>query len=242
MIIISYGQPKSASTFMVHLLKQACELRGSSQNDLRDRIFSGEFSQYKSFLGEGIKRLTEIHDRMNDGEYLAIKTHSKFDQNIRSFIEERKALAFVSYRHPGDAALSAFEAGASERAVGKNIQFARLDTHRKAIDNMIGHVDQVTVPWIKSGLAHSFSYQQVTQDSDDTVRRIAKIFEIDASELLNDSQVSALLSGEKRVYNFNKGVSGRYVDVFSPEDRAYLEEKCADFIRFCNGEIDVDSL
>ncbi len=242
MIIISYGQPKSASTFMSHLLKQASELRGSPQDALRDRIFSGDFSQYRHFLGDGVKSLQEIQCRMSSNECLSIKTHSKLDESVCNLIETRQAIAFVSYRHPGDAALSAFEAGASERAAGKNVQFAYLKTHRMAIDNMIGHISHVTVPWIKSGLAHSFSYRQVTQDSENTVRRIAEIVAVDPDDLLNDPVVDALISGKKRVYNFNKGVSGRYAEVFSTDDRAHLEEKCRNFIRFCNDEIDANEL
>lgn len=242
MIVISYGLPKSASTFMVNLLKRACEVGGSNQEELKDRVFVGNLAKHRNFLGDAVRELPEISENISDNEMLVVKTHSRLTPEIKAMLSEGKAIAFASYRHPGDAALSAYEAGASERAAGKSVQFARLDTHLKAIDTMIGHVNSTTIPWLKSGLAHSFSYNQATQDGVQTARKIAAVIGIDADDLLRDTQVVALLSGKKRVYNFNKGVSGRYMDVFSPEDRAYLEEKCADFIRFCNGELDTDAL
>lgn len=241
MLIISYGQPKSASTFMVNLLKRACAAMGSEQEQLKDRVFVGDLSKYRNFLRD-IDALREISLSIGQDDYLAIKTHGALTRSTRELIDGGKAVAFLSYRHPGDAALSIFEAGARERAAGKSVQFSRLDTHRKAIDSMAGHIRRTTVPWLKSGLAHPFSYQQITQDGETAVQRIANIIGVDGDALLKDEQVSALLSGEKRVYNYNKGVSGRHREVFSSEDLMYLEERCGKFNRFCNGEIGVEAL
>lgn len=141
--------------------------------------------------------------------------------------------------------MSAFEAGDKARKAGDTSSrqdFYKLLTHRDAIEFMANHVNSTTIPWLKSGFGAAYSYQELTKSPENLLHKLSEVTGVELDRLKSKPAVRRLIKGEDRVYNFNKGVSGRHREVFSPADLAYLEERCGRFIRFCDGEIGIEQV
>lgn len=244
MIVLTYGQPKSASSYLAELARRACELSGSNQKDLQARLLNGRPGVSGGFWSGGLQGLGKVAAGLAPGERLAIKTHSPPAKVISPLIAEGQLRVLISYRHPGDAALSMFEAGEKIRAEGSDRQpaFARLTTHRAAIDAAIGHVERTLLPWLRSGLGEAFAFDVLVNEPEAILPQIAEVVGIPLEMLNADRAIGNLVSGRKRVYNFNTGLSGRYRDAFSPDDIAYMSGRIAPFIDYCEGRIPREAL
>lgn len=103
-------------------------------------------------------------------------------------------------------------------------------------------LDKATIPWLKSGLGTAFCYEQITGETDTVLDALAQMLNLPIALMKQHQDLQDILSGKTRVYNFNKGVSGRHREVFSPADLAYLKVRCGQFIRFCDGEIGIEEV
>lgn len=243
MLFIVYGQQKSASTYLAHLTRQCCAATGVSPDEVKSRVLTGPLKKNRTFWSGDLSAVPEVADKLGPKDHMLIKTHVQFNPSYSEILDRPDIKVLISYRHPGDAALSAFEAGERARNEDKNWPFfASIHSHREGIDVMARLLDRATIPWLKSGLGTAFSYDQVTQESDKILETLRGFLGLSRAQLEQNEELQELLSGEKRVYNFNKGVAGRHREVFSQEDLDYLEQRCGPFIRFCNGEIGVQDL
>lgn len=243
MLFVVYGQQKSASTFLAHLTRHSCAAAGCNPDKVRARVLTGDLAGNRSFWNGDLFAVPEVADRLRPGEHMLIKTHVQYDPRYAEILARPDIHILISYRHPGDAALSAFEAGERARRNNENRPFfAGIRSHREAIDIMARLLDEATIPWIRSGLGTAFSYDRITRDTDSVLRCLGTKLNLPKARLDRHAGLQKLLSGETRVYNFNKGVAGRHRDAFSATDLAYLENRCASFIRFCEGEIGIGDI
>ncbi|OED45832.1 hypothetical protein AB838_22185 [Rhodobacteraceae bacterium (ex Bugula neritina AB1)] len=245
MILVVYGQQKSASTYLAHLARAVCESSGVPQEALRKRVLTGPLERHRVFWRDNhLFNVTKVADRLKPGENLSIKTHAEFQPRYTEALGRPDVRVLISYRHPGDAALSAFEAGErARREADKNKPFfSAIHSHRGGIDVMARLLERATIPWLKSAMGVPFSYEQITRETQSVLDVLCDLVNCRREALEANDALQALLSGERRVYNFNKGVSGRYKEMFSLADQAYLEERCGKFMRFCEGELPVASL
>lgn len=243
MIFITYGQQKSASTFLANLARQSCFAAGSDPDAVKKRLFTGDLEKQRSFWQGTLLPLGKLAPRLNKGEHTVVKTHSRFRPPYATALKRPRINVLISYRHPGDAALSAYEAGVRARA--ENLPwpfFASLQTLRQAIDAMSLILNRDTIPWLKSGLATAFDYDTLTRDSEVVVVHLAKMLKTTPEQLMAYPDLAALMEGKTRVYNFNKGTVGRHRELFSQAELDHLQERCGPFIRFCQGEIKVEDL
>jgi len=244
MLIILYGQQKSASTYLAQIARAACAIRGGNQMALRKRLLTGPWERNRTFWRDDLTRIGELADQVGPNGAMSIKTHSGYLPAYDALFARPDIRLFMSYRHPGDAALSAWEAGTRARAEGDPNKpfFSNLLTHRAAIDWMAGVVQMVTIPWLRSRLGQAFSYEVLTSDTAAVLAALAEALDLDPAALAADPEVAALVAGNARPYNFNQGVAGRHREVFDAADLAHLEARCGRFIAFCQGEIAVSDL
>jgi hypothetical protein len=133
MTILTYGQPKSASTFVTHIVKRCCEIKHGSQDDLRARL-SNEFSHENfSFWGGDLSPIKKFLDGIGPDEALVIKTHSPVAPEILDEINRGLIVPIITYRNVGDAALSAFDAGVKARKTGNMVQ---IETKGSTVDTV----------------------------------------------------------------------------------------------------------
>lgn len=244
MIILTYGQPKSASTYLAELARRACAIAGSNQNDLRASHLDGRPGVSGGFWAGGLNGLAKVAADLAPEDRLAIKTHSPPPRDLSELVAQGQLRILISYRHPGDAALSMFEAGEAIRAEGGDRQpaFASLTTHRAAIDAAVAHVRNTLLPWLRSGQGDAFPFDVLVNEPDKVLSQIAAAVGIGVDALMADRAIRNLVSGRKRVYNFNTGQSGRYRDAFSAEDIAYLTDQIGPFIDFCEDRLPREAL
>lgn len=229
MILLQYGLPKSGSTFLTRLLVEATDSRGVSRQALLDRVYVGEFASKRGYWGGSLAGLAEMADMLGKDDILVVKTHSPLIRKVRDIIEAGKCVPFITFRHPGDAALSVYEAAMKEKEANEKSQFFRYDTHRKAVDFICDHARINTIPWMQAFPANTFRYEEFTVQAKSTKRRIEELIGLESGALEGVEGIEDLISGKKKVYNFNKGISGRYLDRFSDDDLEYLRSKSGDY-------------
>ena len=242
MIFLVYGQQKSASTFLANLARQSCFAAGSNPDAIKKCLFTGELEKKRDFWDGTLSELNQIASQLNETEHTSVKTHSRFQPCYATELNHPQIKIMMSYRHPGDAALSAYEAGEKARQNNLPWEWASLMNHRDAIDAMADFLEKQTIPWLKSGLATAFDYDTLTRNSEVVIDHLAQALKTTSDQLMAYPDLAALLEGKTRVYNFNKGIAGRHQEVFSQKDLAYLEERCGPFTRFCNKDIGRDAL
>jgi hypothetical protein len=244
MLLVLYGQQKSASTYLARLARAACTVAGSDQIALRNRLMTGAWARNRGFWRDGLAKVGQLADQLGTDNALSIKTHARYRPLYGTVLDRPDIRVLISYRHPGDAALSAWEAGVQARAAGDPSKpfFAALESPRAAIDWMARVVEKDTTPWLKSGLGTAFSYDVLTRDPARVLAVLAAPLGLSVARLAADPEIAGLIAGRARVYNFNQGVAGRHREAFGAADLAYLEERCGRFIRFCQGELPLTAL
>lgn len=243
MIILAYGQPKSASTFLFLLIKRASEIMGSDLGELRRKVFAGDPSRVTEYWSGELDPLAEFAERLNQGDYLPIKTHACYPQKLEKLFKSGEILPYISYRNAGDSALSVFEAGEKARRERNYSQdFYKIESHREAIDYIGKHVTSCTIPWLKSGVGRMYSYDDISSSPAKLLEDLADTVNVAPSLFLNDQVIADFIGGKRKSYNFNKGIAGRHTEIFSEEDLAYLEERFGRFNRFCAQELPLDQL
>ncbi|WP_297539250.1 hypothetical protein [Roseovarius sp.] len=243
MIILTYGQPKSASTFLFLLMKRACEVMGSDLCQVRRRVFSEDPSRTEEFWRGHLDPLAGFVGKVHDSDFLPIKTHDGFPKKLERFFKSGEILPYISYRNIGDSALSAFEAGEKARREKNYKQdFHKIESHREAIDYIGKHVVSFTIPWLRSRVGYAYSYDDISSSPAKVLESLSEVANVDPELFLRDPVLADLIEGKRKAYNFNKGVSGRHMEMFSEEDLAYLEEKYGRFNKFCAQELSLDQL
>lgn len=232
MLILVYGVPKSASTFATAIARAMVQAAGHDQAALRDKHIPGD--DKTGFIVD-LADLAAIAHTLADSEMIVLKTHSPRDATVET-LEARGVLRCIaSYRDPRDAALSAFEAAEKARASNDHRQgFFQLESLDDAINFTIRHVDLVARPWLLAPAVLKLNYDFLTRTSEDAALQIAHHLGLEPKAAIHAAR--HLLSGKKRVYNFNVGQSGRYKDTFSAAQLRTVERRAGDYVSFCAGD------
>lgn len=235
MIILVCGQPKSASSYLAAVARAACNVAGHNQKELT-RTYLADCPEMKgSFWAGPLGRLFDVAQAMPAEDVLVVKTHAPPPKGAAKAIAAGQVLPMMSVRHPGDAALSCYEAGEKARAPDGPTQpaFAALLSHRDAIDFMAQSIERTVMPWFDLPGVWAVGYDELTSDPTRMIARLAMALSLDPAGVESGAPVQNLLAGRTRVYNFGVGTAGRHATHFSPEDQEYLQQSCGPFIAFC---------
>lgn len=232
MLILVYGVPKSASTFATAIARAMVQSAGHDQAALRDKHIPGD--DKTGFIVD-LEVLSAIADTLPDTDIIVLKTHSSRDKTVEA-LEARGVLrSIATYRDPRDAALSAFEAAEKARTSNDQRQgFFQLESLDDAINFTIRHVDLVALPWLLAPGVLKLNYDFLTQTSEDAALKIAHHLGLEPKAAAHAAR--HLLSGKKRVYNFNVGESGRYINAFSTAQLETVDRRAGGYVRFCAGD------
>ncbi len=207
MLVLVYGLPKSASSYATELARGLAEAAGHDQVQLRERYHEARFVQ-------DLAELEAVCADLPEDAILVLKTHSPRNRTVAELEERGLLKSIATFRDPRDAALSAFEAGELARQQNDTYQtFYTLESLDDAIDFTIKHFDHAE-GWLASDATLKLDYHYLTPSGDQPARDIAAYLGIDPNLA---SAVEDLTSGNRRVYNYNVGTSGRYVEHFTGE-------------------------
>lgn len=231
MLVIVYGIPKSGSTFATEMARELLNAAGHDQKYLRAKYLPESAAQ--GYVPLADIELAKLCDELPQEKLLVLKTHGSRTEEVRELEASGKLKVIVTYRDPRDAALSAFEAGQKARQKNDTSQsFYKLNTLDDAIDMTVSHIRMVTVGWLSDPGALKLQFGYLTRRATEAAKDMASFIELDESVV---NATHALASGKRRVYNFNKGVSGRGALAFTKEQNSFFGQRIGDFLAYCNG-------
>ncbi|MBK6744385.1 MAG: glycosyltransferase [Hydrogenophilales bacterium] len=236
MIYISYGIPKSASSFVYQLTQSAVGaladkegLRNFTLTELfpacANQGFAEEAMRTEGLPldANGLAQLVDLIDARlvaQGGGFITIKTHLGCSDPLRKRVAAGDVKASACYRHPAEMILS------------------RMDMVARKAEEVSS--EQIKGYYIKDGIPNFMSWV-----AEPNVRRfyydtIVQSPEVIAAQICNQLGISIepehllrpLLSDKSRIWQFNKGVLHRHQAEMSPEEIAQIELDFVDYMNF----------
>ena len=161
MIILSFGMPKSASSFAFQLVSEMAGLAGYDQLEIRRKYLVGHQQNAFQMLNPG--NCGGLFQSIPDDEIYTIKTHGSFCEPIEHGLSHGKIKALATYRDPLDMAVSLLDAGEKERLRPTHQQrkdFAELFTLSDAIKVIDWSVDEAD-KWLSNPFTMNVPYTEV---------------------------------------------------------------------------------
>jgi len=219
MILISYGLPKSASTFVFFTLTKLAEGAGSPiWRRLEERMPADRMAAFQPKVDRAYLELA--YARWPEDELLPIKTHSALDVFVAREIWAGRVKATASFRDPRDSALALLDAGRRDREAGKDSFFATLHGMDDAIRVLRKQIGK-TMEWLEMPNVMPVPFDLVARHPDALSRRLADF--AGTPDAL--SRAAEAVPDKEEVPEFNKGVSRRYETEMDPGHRAEIEDR-----------------
>lgn len=236
MIYISYGIPKSASSFVFQIAEKAgrilAERQGIAYFSLQDlfpnsveanfaesAIAALELSQDEKGL-EKLIRIIQTHIAERNGGVVVLKTHLGCSQGLSQFIGTNKVKASVCYRHPADMLLS-------------RMDMVRRDGEPYTFDQIKAGYRDLQIPifysWANITGVEKFYFDDIVRYPTIVAEKVAKQFglDIDPHEL-----VYPLLADKSQIMEFNKGLINRRATEMSHEQQQQIEVEFEPYIQY----------
>lgn len=222
MIYITFGQPKSGSTFVTQLVSRVIDLSsGIEADEVKRRYLPPPLQATFQKLDGAV--LEEIRSCIPDNVPYVIKTHRHPDPTVKALVESGAVLACVSFRDPRDVALSLLDAGTRVRAAGEN---------RPAF-TAIRDLDD-TLPQVRFGLRNLKQWLDLKRPlfiPFDLIRTAPEaiaaqvIDQLAATSVDPASVVRPFVEDKTRIIEFNKGVAGRHMTMMPLEYQELFDKE-----------------
>ena len=223
MILLAVGMPRAGSGWHYNLTHDLMLTAGATDaREIRRRFRLGRIlTEVNCNIGIlSIPRLGAVLIPSVLGNTFTIKLHAGTTPFARTLIRRGQIRPTYIYRDPRDALLSAYEYGQRARAAGRENAFSTLDTIEKAIEFIADYV-RYWEQWTAIPNCHTVSYENLKTDYDAEATRLAQFLGLDAASLpvravIEKYQPEQAQQGDRGLH-FVKGVSGRFRQVFTPE-------------------------
>ncbi|MHA1598206.1 MAG: hypothetical protein ACTSV1_05740 [Alphaproteobacteria bacterium] len=234
MIYISYGMPKSASSFFFQILDDAVRLYAENAG--------GEFYGFEAFVDQPLSSsfvpmeadfdavVRQLIERKGAGpeNSTVIKTHSPCTPYIRSLIESGVVFANASFRHPADCALSLIDSSRKDRAMGGS-RFPEVDDPGAAMPHIVESV-QHFLTWVTERTLLT-SFDDIAFDTPAVLARL----EAQIGVRMADGYLQERFPDNTAITEFNAGKKDRRLGDMNEEWRSYYDTVFADFIGLMEG-------
>ena len=223
MIILAVGMPRAGSGWHYNLTHDLMLTAGATDaREIRRRFRLGRIlTEVNCNIGIlSTPRLGAVLIPSLLGNTFTIKLHAGPTLFAQTLIRRGQIRPTYIYRDPRDALLSAYEYGQRARAAGHENAFSTLDTIEKAIEFIADYV-RYWEQWTAIPNCHTVSYENLKTDYDAEATRLAQFLGLDAASLpvravIEKYQPEQAQQGDRGLH-FVKGVSGRFRQVFTPE-------------------------
>ena len=212
-IFICYGIPKSASSFTWQLVKRTATIGGLDVATLT--VYSkGKPTPEDAIDPVSGKNLALVQEEIAD-RCAVIKTHGAQTKEAAELVKQGQSKIFVSYRDLRDVALSLIDHGQRSRSRGAT-DFSQFLEPRDSLVTLTDAVRRMQ-SWVDTCDPLLISYEDVSFDTENTVKRIAQKLEVQVSV----DEVLRFFEHKKDVIiHFNKGVRDRHQTEMDPETSA----------------------
>lgn len=216
MIYISYGMPKSASTFTYVVMEAVLQAAGRAPVSLSEAAKGSKsrLNYVDPITGDALARVAaELGDKS-----AVIKTHGAPDNRVLEAVDSGEVFASAVIRDPREIALSLLDHAKRSRSLG-NGDFAEFETVADtftALDEQFGRLSR----WMQSNKVLLLIYDEICFDTEFAVQRI-----IDQLGLsITAASVVATLPEAGKIEQFNKGFRNRF-EIEMPRDaqQTFLE-------------------
>jgi hypothetical protein len=236
MIIISYGMPKSASTYLFQITRGIAEILGSPQKELLKK-FSHKKEPVPAFMNLNSDVFNIALESNNKSEILVIKTHSQLYENLKNIIKNTdNIICFSSFRDPLDIIVSLYECGISERKRPKEEQRETFSTIF-SYEDAEKHVDEIiknAATWLNFTQSIAFSYKNISQNPyyvGETIYK--KICDQLGKNYEKISDIKSVIdfyeNNKSNIWEYNIGGIDRYKTIFDDKTIERLEKKYNEF-------------
>lgn len=254
MIFISYGIPKSASSFVFQLthrilesLDQAGQVKLRMPNDVLPDIAPVEFAESliagmignPNFRESGDRaavqmQLDSLFERLDeqvsteDDVAIILKTHLPCSPSVERAIREGRVLASATFRHPAEMLLSMDdmeERGAATMPDKKKV-------YRELVNDFYS--------WAAIPGVRKYYYDDIATAPEFIAKDIINHLgaTADESEILQEF----LRKKKEAIWEFNKGVTERHLDEMAPKEIKKMEAFFCDYIAYIQRHVDIVKL
>ena len=228
MLVICYGQPKSASSFVHKITNNLIEEAGFDQAATRAKCLgdiSVPYAPHPYFVEFKEGDVRKIVARMDATDVLVLKCHGNYLGEVGDLVKAGQVKVIYSYREPRDCVLSLWDACAIEKS--KPNEFKRLFfTKIKNIEECINIVEnQLTMlnPWLDLEYSLGFSFDYISTGCNELAAQICMYLGLDTG--IARPVCAGIQQNLSAVPEFNIGKAGRYKTVFSESQLALCDER-----------------
>ncbi|MBV9287519.1 MAG: hypothetical protein JO288_06810 [Hyphomicrobiales bacterium] len=224
-LYISYGVPKSASTFLYQIVEEIIRMNGCPLVRLGPPFCPhGSVENYIDPITGPILQI--ITERVGPRD-VVLKTHSALPEEVKELIEAGQLLASAVIRDPREIALSMLDHGRRSRRWGHSA-FAEYHGIEDTIPSIDAQFERF-LTWERSSRVVVFTFNQVCFETRNTIQRIAQQLSttIDASSVLNP------FKHRRGIGQFNKGAALRYHEMDPNTQEFFLKRYAPIYKRIC---------
>lgn len=202
MLLITYGMPRSASTFIWQLTYDIINYT-NKQHEFKQLL---EPHQRPNFIYDISKEIDSISTAIPDDAFYLIKTHGEYSEALRPFETRNELKIICSIRNPYDLCVSWMDVHQKEMKEGKpRPGFEEANTLEKVVE-VVKRDISIAEEWLGAENPLVFKYEEITGDHGHLIDSIVNHIGIET--YLYDKVYNFYLD-KANITEFNKGVSGR---------------------------------
>ncbi len=224
-IIIAHGQPKSGSTFLWSAsLALSSIVNGQEYYAFVHERLGDEIAGFQANISASV--IETVASRIDPADYVVLKTHGPFTEEMQDMVENEKVIAFTSFRDPRDTAVSTLDAGASDRKKGSTRWFTKFTDVHQLVTPIIRQFSNI-VPWVECPKVFSVPYYMTAARQSTTVELLARHL---GYGVLGHRLARQMDSEKTAVPEWNKGIADRFIEALEPDEIEFLNEKFAEVL------------
>lgn len=216
MLLITYGMPRSASTFIWQLTYDIINYT-NKQHKLKQLL---EPHQRPNFIYDISQEIDSISNAIPDEAFYLIKTHGEYNEELRPFESRNELKVICSIRNPYDLCVSWMDVHEKEMREGKpRPGFEEANTLAKVVE-VVKRDISIAEQWLSAENPLIFKYDEITADHGHLIEAIVEHIGIET--YLYDKVYNFYLD-KRNITEFNKGVAGRGEQLKSLLDEDTME-------------------
>ncbi len=224
-IVVAHGQPKSGSTFLwATALELSSIANGQEYYSFKDSRLGKDFSGFHANVTADL--VESVARQIDPGDYIVLKTHGPFTEEMKDLVESRAVVAFTSFRDPRDTALSTLDAGQSDREKGSSRWFTKFTEVRQLVAPIVRQFNNI-VPWVANEQVLSVPYYLIAARQNRVVEVLARHL---GYGTLGHRLTQQMDQQKTAVPEWNKGIADRFADELSSEEIRFLNQKFAEIL------------
>jgi hypothetical protein len=230
MILLSWGMPRSGSSFCFQISREILEFYGHNNYIIQEKFLPIEFRD--NYLDITSDSLDKLLNYVPDEVILIVKTHSYLYDEIKSYIEQGKVKATATFRNPMGIILSLVDVGEADRKNKKERGFNKIFTVDDAINYFKTEIFPAALRWIDCDNIFKISYKKLTTDTNEVFYNFIDYLDLQKN-INNIKQVDKIINkyqGKDNIWEFNIGKYKRYLDFFTTEEINKFENDFKDLI------------